>query len=114
MKTAVISEEPISTYDLKRELAHIKKRDTELGFRAAKTDEYINTFTKLDEKKAEEIKKKITELNIPRLKAEHICKLLDLLPADVEDVRLVLNSYPITITNENIVKIADVIKEHKK
>lgn len=114
MRTTVISEEPISTFDLKKELAHIKKRDAELGFRAAKTEEYLNTFAKLDEKKTEEIKKKIIELNIPRLKSEHICKLLDILPADLEDVRLVLNSYPLTITNENLVKIADVIKQHKK
>ncbi len=114
MKTAIISEEPISIYDLKDSLEAIKKRDAELGFRAAKTDEYLINFAKLDKKKLESIKKKIEELGIPRLKAEQINKLLDVLPADVEDVRLVLASYSMTITNENLAKIADVIKENKK
>jgi hypothetical protein len=34
-------------------------------------------YNKLDEKKAEELKKKIAELNIPRLKPEQIVKLID-------------------------------------
>jgi len=114
MKVTVISEEPISIYDLKKSLDEAKKRDGELGFRAAKTDEYLKNFAKLDEKKVQEIRKKIEELNIPRMKNGHICKLLDVLPGDSEDVRLVLSSYSVTITNENLAKIADVIKEYRK
>ncbi len=114
MKTTVVSEEAISIYDLKKSLEEIKKRDPELGFRAAKTEEYLHSFAKLDDKKVASLKKKLEELNIPRFKTEHIAKLADLLPNDVEDVRLVLNSYSITITNENLVKIADVIKEFRK
>ncbi len=114
MKATVISEQPISTYDLRNELEKIKGRDKELGFRAAKVDEYLKGFTKLDDSKIQTIKKKIEELNIPRLKPEHICKLIDIMPNDAEDVRLVLSSYSVTLTNENLVKIADVIKEHRK
>ena len=114
MKTVVISEEPISIYDLKRSLEHIKERDAELGFRAAKTDEYLKNFAKLDDKKVNELKSKIEALNIPRLKADQISNLIDIMPSDLEEVRLVLSSYSITITNENLVKIADVIKEHRK
>lgn len=114
MKTTIISEEPISIYDLKESLESIKKRDKELGFRSAKTDEYLHAFAKSDEKKIEAVKKKVEELNIPRLKQEHICKLVDIMPKDSEEVKLVLASYSVTITNENLVKIADVIKEFKK
>jgi len=114
MKVTMISEEPISIYDLKKSLDEAKKRDGELGFRAAKTDEYLKNFAKLDEKKVEALRKKVEELNVPRLKNEHICKLIDVLPGDADDVRLVLNSYSVTITNENLAKIADVIKEYRK
>jgi DNA-directed RNA polymerase subunit F len=113
-KAAILSEEPISVYDLKKELAVIKNRDKELGFRAAKTEEYLAHFAKLDDKKVAELKKKIEELNIPRLKSEHVCKMLDVLPADVEDVKSVLQAYSVTITNDNVKKIADVISEYKK
>ena len=114
MKATIISEEAISIYDLKKSLDKIKKRDAELGFRAAKVEEYLRNFAKLDSKKVEELKKKIEELNIPRLKPEHINKLVDIMPADTEDVRLVISSYSVTITNENLAKIADVIKEYRK
>ena len=114
MKTTIVSEEAISIYDLKAELDRIQTRDTELGFRANKTQEYLNSFAKLDVSKAMELKKKIEELGIPRMKQEHICKLLDVLPTDSEDVKLALNSYSVTLTNENAAKIADVIKTNKK
>jgi DNA-directed RNA polymerase subunit F len=114
MKVTAISEEPISIYDLKKTLADIKQRDGELGFRGTKTEEYLINFAKLDAKKVEDLKKKLEELNIPRLKQEHICKLADVLPGDVEDIKLVLASYSVTITNENLAKIADVIKDHRK
>ena len=114
MRAKVISEEPISIYDLKAELEKIKSRDKELGFRAAKVEEYLHSFAKADEKKIAELKKKIHDLNIPRLREEQVCKLIDIMPHDVEEVRLVLASYSITVTNENLAKITDVIKEYRK
>ncbi len=114
MNVKITNEEPISIYDLQKSLADIKARDGELGFRAVKTEEYLQKFAKLSHKQADELKKKIEALAISRLKPEHISKLLDVLPADPEDVKLVLSAYSVTITNENITKIADVIKEFKK
>lgn len=114
MKTTILSEEPASIYDIRDAFEDIKKRDKELGFRAAKTEEYLHTFAKLDKKTVEALKKAIEALAIPRLKHEHICKLADILPKDPDEARLVLNSYSITITNENLVKISDVIKEFRK
>ena len=40
-KPHLISEHPISMAELKLELENVKKRDTELNFRANKTEEYI-------------------------------------------------------------------------
>jgi len=114
MKLQIISEKPMSIYDVQKELEKIKKRDTELGFRAQKTEEYLQKFAKLDEKKATELKKKLEDLNIPRIRDEQINKLVDIMPIDADDIRLVLSAYSTTVTNENIVKIADVIKEFKK
>jgi DNA-directed RNA polymerase subunit F len=114
MKVKVTGEEPISIYDLQKSLELIKARDTELGFRAVKTEEYLQKFAKLEQKQVDELKKKLEGLGIARLKPEHVSKLIDLLPVDSEDIKLVLSAYSVTITNENIMKIADVIKEYKK
>lgn len=114
MKLTIVSEQPMSIYDVQKQMSEIKKRDAELGFRSAKTDEYIQKFAKLDEKKATELRKKLEDLNIPRMRPEYICKLIDILPGDAEDIKLVLSAYSVTVTNENVAKIADVIKEYRK
>lgn len=113
MKIEVLSETPLTMAQLKEEIEHIKKRDKELGLRSNKTEEYLNKFTKLDAKKAEELAKKLEELNVPRLKPEHIAKITDMLPENTEDLKSVLQGYTITITAENLKKISDVIASFK-
>ncbi len=92
----------------------IKKRDGELNFRAGKTEEYLNYFATLKAKEADELAQKIRDLEIPRLKEEHIIKIIDLLPDDIEEVKLTLQGYPLTVTKENIKKIADVVSKYIK
>ncbi|MFC1728528.1 hypothetical protein ACFLZ7_03630 [Nanoarchaeota archaeon] len=113
MKTETISETPLTMAQLKQELENIKKRDEELGLRSNKTEDYLNKFVKLDVKKAEELAKKIEELNVSRLKPEHITKIVDLSPMTAEEVKLILQGYPITLNTENAKKIADVVKNFK-
>ncbi len=113
MKTEIISETPITMAQLKHELEAIKKRDKELGLRSAKTEEYLNRFVKLDSEKATDLYKKIEELNIPRLKPEHITKIVDLMPETPDDVKMLLQGYVITLSAENLKKITDVIATFK-
>jgi len=105
----IINETPISMHELKKELEKIKKRDKELNFRAAKTEEYLQQITTL--KKSGELYKKIVKLNIPRLRDQHIKKIIDILPATVKDLKVVLQGYTLTINNENAKKIVDVVNK---
>ena len=72
MKPKIVNETPITMVEIKEELMKIKKRDNELNFRAQKTEEFLNLFVKLKPDKEKEIRKKIEELEVPRLKPEHI------------------------------------------
>jgi DNA-directed RNA polymerase subunit F len=65
----------------------------------------------LEYSKAKELFDKLNKLNVPRLKENHIVKLVDLLPITVDDVKLVLQGYTITVNQENIKKIAKTIEE---
>jgi DNA-directed RNA polymerase subunit F len=113
VKPEIISETPILMAELKEELKKMKKKDEEQNFRAEKTEEYLNQFTLLSSAKAKELREKIEKLKVPRLKEEHIIKMIDLLPKSPEEVKSILQGYTITITNENLKKIAEVIKEFK-
>jgi DNA-directed RNA polymerase subunit F len=111
-RAKVISETPVTMAEVKFELEGIKGRDKELNFRSQRTDEYLNIFVKIDTKKAEDLKKKLEKLSIPRMGAEHIVKIVDLLPKTVEELKIILQGYPLTITKENMQKIVDVVKDY--
>ncbi len=112
-KIDILSQHPISMAQAKEELEAIKKRDTELNFRGQKTEEYLLSFS-LHKKNAEEVYKKIEDLAIPRMKPEHIIKIIDLAPSTLEELKCALQGYTLTITAENLKKIVTIIEENVK
>ncbi|MDD5086292.1 MAG: hypothetical protein PHV16_00925 [Candidatus Nanoarchaeia archaeon] len=107
----ILSEQPITMVELKEEIEKIKKRDKELNFRVGKTEEYLSHFKTLSKSKHDELIKKIEGLNIPRLKDIHIKKIVDLMPRTVDDVKVILQGYALTISNDNVKKIAGIVDE---
>lgn|SRR3989338_9533640 len=107
--TQVISETPINIYILRKELERIKKRDSELNFRANKTEDYINQLASI--KNADELFKKLMELNIPRLREQHMHKIIDIAPTTANELKVVLQGYTVSVGNESIKKIVDTINE---
>ena len=114
MKPVIVSETPISMVEMKKELERIKKRDSELNFRANKTEEYLSYFTELSPKMYEEARKKMEDLNIPRLKPEHIIKIIDLLPTTVNDLKVILQGYIVSINQDSMKKILAIVAEYVK
>jgi len=109
MTVETLSETPISMYQLKEELAKIKQRDKELNFRANKTQEHMET---MGFKNADELFDKISKLNISRLKEQHIRKIIDIMPITVKDFKVVMQGYTISLNNENMKKIVDIIAKN--
>ncbi|MBI2545994.1 hypothetical protein HYV81_02330 [Candidatus Woesearchaeota archaeon] len=106
--TAVLEEKPLTMADMKEELARIRKRDGELNFRANKTDEYLTHFVK--QGNAQKLVAEIAKLGIPRLKESHIVKIVDLHPATVEQLKAVLQGYTLSVSDDNLKKIINVLK----
>ncbi len=112
-KPVIIEEKPIPMYELKNEISKIKKRDGELNFRGLKAEEYLNVFVKLGPRKGKELVDEIKSLEIPRLKEEHIFKIVDVMPGDVEGLKLVLHGYTLSVSKENMKKIVNVLKKYE-
>ena len=104
----IISEKPISMAEVKSEIEKIKKRDKELSFRAERAEEYLNQFAHKNTIKLIESLKK---LNLTRLKDEHIVKIADLMPKTVEQLKIILQGYTITLTKDNIKSIVDEVNK---
>ena len=107
MTVQIISEVPISAYQLKEELDNIKKRDKELNFRASKTEEHLISVSA--NKNLDNSFDKIIKMDIPRLKEQHIRKIIDLTPGSIKDLKVILQGYTINMNNESMKRIVDVI-----
>lgn len=114
MNPTVISEEALTSYEVKKHLKQIKKRDEELSFRGQKVEEYLKQFTPLTDKASTELKEKLVGLEVPRLKEEHIAKLIDIMPLTEEDIKVVLSSFTVTIKKDDLKRINDTLAEYRK
>ncbi len=111
MKPEIVSEEPLLMAELKSELDKIKKRDEEPNFRVAKTEEYLDAFVEQKPTKARELVKKLQDLDIPRLKDIHIYKLVDLMPASVNEAQVILQGYSVAVSQDNLKKVISALNE---
>lgn len=96
--------------ELKEKLEDIKKRDKEISERAQKTLEYLNKFSKLKDKEALKLKEDILKLNIPRLKEKQVIKVIDVMPNDIESLKLIFSADNVTIKQEDLQKILELLK----
>ncbi|MCK4588921.1 MAG: hypothetical protein KAT77_00635 [Nanoarchaeota archaeon] len=110
VKPEIISEKPITMAEVKKALVDIKKRDEELNFRANKLEEYLNEFVTLSVDKASELKKKLEALKISRLKNDQITKIIDLLPTTLDDIKVILSGYTLSLSKKDMEQVINVVK----
>ena len=60
------------------------------------------------------MKQELEALEIMRLEAVDIIKLIDFMPADAEDVRKLFVTKETSLSQDEIDKIVETIKNHKK
>jgi len=108
-KPKIIDEKPMCIPEVREALLKIKARDKELTFRGNKAEDYANQFAALDPKKAAELMDKLEKLKIPRLKEQHIKKIVDVMPATPNEVKVVMQGYTVTVKSEHVKKIAETV-----
>jgi DNA-directed RNA polymerase subunit F len=108
-----IEEQALTLAETRSILKKISKRDEdEAGYRTNKTNEFLDHFVGLITlKKKDELAKKLVDLNLTRLKEEHIVKITDFLPATVDDLKIVLQAYPLSMPKKDQEAIVKVVKE---
>jgi DNA-directed RNA polymerase subunit F len=111
-KPELLEKQPMNVVQVKAALEKIKQTETELNFRAAKADEYAQDFAKMSLKDADELLEKLKALEIPRLKDNHLHKLIDIMPTSEKSVKIVLSAMNVTPTAEQCKKLADTLVEY--
>ena len=72
---------------------------------------FLKKFTKLKVNKAKEMEKELKELNMVKLKEEHIIKIIDILPEDAADLNKIL--VDVSLDEDESKKILEVVKKYK-
>jgi len=86
-------------------LEYVKdKEDTEIvGF--------IKKFAELDSKQAKEMRKKIEELSLIKIRPAQIAKIIDFMPENIIDLNKIFED--ITLDENESNKILDIVKQYK-
>ncbi|MBI2668333.1 hypothetical protein HYX14_00675 [Candidatus Woesearchaeota archaeon] len=104
-----IEEKPMCLADVREALAKIEKRDTELNFLSKKTKEYLESFEIISHSKREGLHQNLRDLGLTRLKEEHMAKILDFLPKNVDELRVVLTAYPLSLPRKEQESIVEAV-----
>lgn len=107
-----VEEKSLSLVDVKELLTVIEKRDGQLNHFSNKAKEYLEIFVKLSEAKKKEIEKKLAELELTRLKPEHIAKIIDFMPKDATDLKVLLQGYYVSLPKKDQESILAVVKNY--
>jgi len=113
VKPIVVEESPMLMAEVKEHLQKVKGQGAELSFRAAKAEEYLNEFTVLELKKALGLKKKLDKLGISRLKEEQTVKVIDVMPASVDEMKVVLQKYALSMSKKEMEQVLAVLDEFR-
>ncbi len=79
---------------------------------SAELNKFIKKFSKIDLKKAKELRLKLEELNLMKLKSDYISKIIDILPETNEDINKIFAD--ISLDENESQKILDTVKEYTK
>lgn len=106
----IIEEKPVSLSHVKKYLNDISKK-TDLNYRSNKTLDYVNYFKLKSVTQVEKIAKAIDALKVPRLKMNHIYKIIDINPKDLDEIKVVMQNFGLAVSNDNLKKIVKTLNE---
>jgi len=72
---------------------------------------YLKKFLKTKPEQAKKIKQELEELDLIKIKREHLVKIIDLLPQDSSDLNKIF--VDVSLTEEETNKILEIIKNSK-
>lgn len=96
-----LEEKPLALADVKAVLSEIETRDGQLNPQSQKAKEYGELFGELSHSQREELYKKLKGLGLTRIKEEHLMKIVDFLPRTANDLKVVLQAYPLSLPKKD-------------
>ncbi len=96
--------EPVSMAESLEYVKEDKENDEDIA-------RFIKKFVNLKPKEAKEFKRKIQELDLMKVKQNHIAKIVDLMPENEEDLNKIF--IDVSLDEDESKKILEIVKEFK-
>ena len=101
---------PVPLSEVKNILKKVEKERKELLYEQKIALEHAHKFAKLPVKKTEDLIKELSKLEF--LQETHAYKIADLLPITEDDAKTIFAKERITLSEEDIKKILDIVKKY--
>ncbi len=72
---------------------------------------FIKKFTKLNHKEAKELRKKLEDLDLMKMRVEYLVKVIDLMPENSEELNKIF--VDVSLDEDETKKILETVKEFK-
>ena len=105
----IVEVKPIPMAEAK-EILTAREKDRELGYEQKLAAEHLKKFTKL---KPAEAKQFVEDLNsVVRMSAETLATIVNILPQNPDELRLIFSREKFSLKEEEITKILDTVKKY--
>ena len=98
----------VSWFEAKKVLEK-KAKEKELGYEQKNALEHLRKFSKLPQKAADGLMAELDK--IERLKEKHKIAIVDMLPRDEEELRMLFGNDIVTVSDEDKKKIVSLVKK---
>lgn len=100
----------VSLAEVKNILKKVERQRKELFYEQRIALEHANRFAKLSIKKTNELIKEL--LTIEKLEERHVYKIAEILPTNDEDVKALFAKERVTLDDEDIKKILEIVGKY--
>ena len=98
----IISRKPITLAEVKAYMKNLEEKK--------QMEEYLRKFVKLSKEKAVACTEEIQNLKNNKMRGEHIIKLADFLPQNIEDINKIFSD--VSLTEEESNELISIIKKY--
>ncbi len=104
-----VTDEKLILWSEAKRILENKSKEKALGYEQKNALEHLKKFCKLSGKATEDMIGKLKE--IEKLKDRHIISIVNMLPRDLDEVRILFANEIITLSDEEKKKILNIVKK---
>jgi DNA-directed RNA polymerase subunit F len=106
-----VKDEKVTSWIEAKKILMKMEKEKELGYEQKNALEHLRKFCKTPELKAEKILNELRK--IEKLKDKHIVNILNFLPENLDDVRIIFANERVVLTEDDKKKILKIVKDNR-